>query len=592
MRIAALLKPVLALAAAPTDRERSWREQDGELVADPYGLRAVAQACELAAAVGDGTVTVLTLGPARAADLVRAAMEAGHATDVVCDGVLLAGPGFAGSDTLATARALAAAVSRRDYDLVLAGRSDVDADVGGVGPQLAELLGLPFVGGARHLSVQRETLRVRCERDDGWAQVDVEVPAVVSCAERLIDPSWTASAAAPPGPLEVLTAAELGSGPWGAAASPTRTGAVRTRAVERERLVLDGAGDDAARRAVARLRERGALDAPAALGAPIPPAQGERGEAVAVAVEPHRSHVGRELLGAAARLASAVDGHVVAVSPEPPDAEALASWGADAVVHLQGSDVEEDVAGGLAAWSRVATPWAILAPSTAWGREVAARAAAQLGAGLIGDAVELALGEDGRLAAGVPVLGGQLLVTVSASSPVQLVAVRPGSLALPRPRAAGRPEIRTMTLERRSRLRVRSRSRDDDLDLLARAPIVVGVGLGVDRAEYPALAPLLEGLGAELAATRPVTDRRWLPHARQVGLTGRAIAPRLYVTVGVRGAFEHMVGACAAGTILAVHPDRDTPVFDAADIGIVGDWHRVVPALAAALAGAGVTTGG
>ena len=592
MRIAALLKPIVTLDAAPAERERRWRDEDHELTADPYGLRAVAQACELAAAVGDGTVTVVTLGPARAADLVRGAMEAGHETDVDCDGILLADPAFAGSDTLATARALAATLGRGDFDLVLAGRSDVDRDTGAVGPQLAELLGLPYVGGARYLSLQRDTLHVRCERDDGWAQVDVELPAVVSCAERLIEPGSSASVAVTGAALRAVTAAELGPGPWGAAASPTRTGAVRTRAVERARLVLDGEVDEQVRRAVARLRERGALEAPPTVGAVVPPAHGERGEAVAVAVEPRRAHVSRELLGAAARLASAVDGHVVAVSPEPPDAEALASWGADAVVHLLGSGIEEDVAGGLAAWSRLAAPWAILAPSTAWGREVAGRAAAQLGAGLIGAAVELAVGEDGRLAAGVPVLGGQLLATVTASSPVQLVAVRPGSLVLPRPRAAGRPETRTMTVEHRSRLRVRSRTRDDDLDALARAPIVVGVGLGVHRDEYPALAPLVEGLGAELAATRPVTDRRWLPHARQVGLTGRAVAPRLYVAVGVAGAFEHMIGVCAAGTVLAIHVARDAPVFDAADIGIVGDWHRVVPALAEALAGSGVTPSG
>ena len=87
-------------------------------------------------------------------------------------------------------------------------------------------------------------------------------------------------------------------------------------------------------------------------------------------------------------------------------------------------------------------------------------------------------------------------------------------------------------------------------------------------------------LGAELAATRKVTDRGWAPRARQVGITGRSIAPRLYVAVGLSGKFNHMVGVRAAGTILAVNADRDAPVFEHCDVGIVGDWHEVVPLLA------------
>ena len=90
-------------------------------------------------------------------------------------------------------------------------------------------------------------------------------------------------------------------------------------------------------------------------------------------------------------------------------------------------------------------------------------------------------------------------------------------------------------------------------------------------------------LGAELAATRKVTDKGWAPRARQVGITGRSIAPRLYVALGLSGKFNHMVGVRAAGTILAINNDPGALVFAQCDIGIVGDWHEVVPALAAAL---------
>ena len=90
-------------------------------------------------------------------------------------------------------------------------------------------------------------------------------------------------------------------------------------------------------------------------------------------------------------------------------------------------------------------------------------------------------------------------------------------------------------------------------------------------------------LGAELAATRKVTDKGWAPRARQVGITGRSIAPRLYLAVGLSGKFNHMVGVRASGTIVAINDDPGAPVFSQCDIGLVGDWHELVPALAAAL---------
>jgi electron transfer flavoprotein alpha subunit len=131
----------------------------------------------------------------------------------------------------------------------------------------------------------------------------------------------------------------------------------------------------------------------------------------------------------------------------------------------------------------------------------------------------------------------------------------------------------------RSRVRVLARTRDDDLDVLADASAVIAVGQGVPPEEYPLLEPLRDTLGAELAATRKVTDRGWLPRARQVGITGRSIAPRLYVVLGASGKFNHMVGVRGARTVLAVNADPDALVFGAADVGIVGDWHEVLPLL-------------
>jgi electron transfer flavoprotein alpha subunit len=302
---------------------------------------------------------------------------------------------------------------------------------------------------------------------------------------------------------------------------------------------------------------------------------------IAVLAEPGRPGVSEELLGAAARLGGEVGATVHCLSPAPTLPDPLAAAGADVVIVLEGSTVAEDVADVLAALVRETAPWAVLAPSTAFGREVAGRAAAATGSGLVGDAIALSVGH-GVLVAAKPAFAGALVADITCRSATQMVTVRPGVLPPPEPRA-GAAALQTRAGGTRGRVRVLSERRDDDVETLARAPVVIGVGIGVTPEEYAQLSPLAAELGAELAATRKVTDRGWAPRARQVGLTGRSVAPRLYVAIALSGKFNHMVGVRAAGTILAVNEDPGAPVFEHCDVGIVGDWHEVVPLLHEAL---------
>jgi electron transfer flavoprotein alpha subunit len=135
----------------------------------------------------------------------------------------------------------------------------------------------------------------------------------------------------------------------------------------------------------------------------------------------------------------------------------------------------------------------------------------------------------------------------------------------------------------RGRVQLVDAGRDDDVEALLAARTVVAVGSGVAPDEYGELDPLLKVLGAELGASRKVTDKGWLPRARQVGITGHSIAPALYVAVGVSGKFNHIVGARGAGTIVAVNNDPGALILDWVDVAIVGDWHEVVLLLVDAL---------
>ena len=116
------------------------------------------------------------------------------------------------------------------------------------------------------------------------------------------------------------------------------------------------------------------------------------------------------------------------------------------------------------------------------------------------------------------------------------------------------------------------------------ADVVVGVGRGIGGpAALEPIVRLVERLGGALAATREVTDAGWLPKQHQVGLTGRAIAPRLYVALAVSGAQEHLVGLRRVGLIVAVNRNPKAPIFKAADLGLVADYASLLPFLEPAL---------
>jgi electron transfer flavoprotein alpha subunit len=594
LRIAVLVKQIPAVAEMRLGADGRLERTGLHTEMNAYCRRAVAKGVELAAVHG-GECVVFTLGPESAEDTLREAlawadrhcaqMRAVHACDTA----------FAGSDTFATATALAALLrSEGQFDLILTGRSSLDADTGQVGPQLAELLDLPFATAVREMTVDVPTasIDVRCELDDGWLSARVALPAVLSTAERLIDPCKMDPAAREAITVQRIrrvTAAMLGARPWGVAASPSTVGRTRVHHVARARKLLGGPLEVQVQQAVSLLIERRALDdsgGSTALAKVPDRVSAPSSTTVAVVVEPDRDRLARELLNAATHLARKLNAQVTAIGPALVGPDWLGSWGADHAVHLTGSTVEEEIAAGITQWARIAKPSIVLAPGTAWGREIASRVAAAHGAGLVGDAVAVEI-EDGRLVAWKPAFGGQLLASITVATPMQMATVRAGALPVAYPRMTC-ATLRHEELSTRSRVTVLSRTRDDDLDVLAEALTVVGIGAGVAADDRDLLAPLLNVLNAELAATRKVTDRGDLPRARQIGITGRSIAPRLFVSLGASGKLNHTIGIRQAGTVLAINSDPSVPVFDAADIGLVADWREAIDPLVSALQATGI----
>jgi len=119
---------------------------------------------------------------------------------------------------------------------------------------------------------------------------------------------------------------------------------------------------------------------------------------------------------------------------------------------------------------------------------------------------------------------------------------------------------------------------------LSAAQVIVSVGRGIGEQENLALVEeLAAALGAELAASRPICDAGWLPMERQVGSSGQTVAPKVYLAVGISGAIQHLVGMKGAKTVIAINKDEAAPIFEIADVGVVGDLFEIVPALTKAL---------
>jgi len=251
---------------------------------------------------------------------------------------------------------------------------------------------------------------------------------------------------------------------------------------------------------------------------------------------------------------------------------ALASYSTDAY------------AATLSAAIQAREPFAVLLPSTPNGRDLAARVAARLELGLTGDCVGLEVDGDGALVQLKPAFGGNIVAPILSRTLPNMATVRPGIFAALEPDPSRVPSMVELDVVAPDPVRVRTlemrHAPESDAAALDAAWAVVCVGKGVGGPEHiPELDELRDVLGALYVCTRDVADAGWLPKQLQVGLTGRSIAPALYIGVGVRGDFNHTVGIQRAGTVVAVNNNHRALFFKQADVGVLADWREFVPAL-------------
>lgn len=605
MKVLVLIKQVPDVSTLRLDPEQRRLIRHGvQLFANPFDLRALALAVRLKTEYG-ASVIAATMGPPQAREVLDLARAVGAERCVlICD------PLLAGSDTLVTATVLAEFARREAPDLIVTGQYSVDSETGQVPEQVAALLDRPCLPAVREFSLDEggRRISVTCETEDGMEWAQVALPVVLSTAERLMPPAKATPEqleAVREEPVETLRLADLGLSAErvGSAGSPTWVAEVRAMETLRQPVRLSDPRPEAfgaaVRSVVVERLGRAAADrhpmalAPAASNDAAP-------RSVWVLLEtlgPTLSTSSKSLLGLGRHLGGEVTGVLLGGASALRCARHAIEYGADRVINGHNAHLEPFTS---EAWAVAldtlmrgeGQPRLILASASRVGRGTLARVAARRGIGLIGDCIGIEPDPDGTLYHLKPAFGGNMLAPIRCRTHPELATVVPGTLPLVAPTArTGRIDLVEVACPAPRVTVVRSdRSAAAAATALDQAELVVCVGNAFENeAELDLVRQCLArleratGLRGALAATRRVTDSGWLPRQVQVGLTGRAIAPRLYIGVGVRGAPYHLVGIKHAQTIVAINSDSSAPIFDDCDLGLVGRWQEILPALAAEL---------
>jgi electron transfer flavoprotein alpha subunit len=604
VKIVVLVKQVPNPSHVRLDPETRRMVREGvPLELNEFDVYAVTAAIRLRDAHG-GEVVTMTMGPPQADDALRTTLAMGadraiHLNDKV----------FAVADTLGTSRTLAMALEKEGADLVLCGRKTVDSETWQVPPETAAFLGWPQLTSVDRLELADGKLRARRETDEGYDTYELDLPALVSVAEGINEGIWPArrdvDKTSTEGRVAVWAATDLVAevreyeDRFGQTGSPTRVLAVKDVTPERAGEIA-ASPEAAAERILELLR---AVDRPTASPWEKPARLGTKpGRSfdcwtVVETVEGRPRRVSLELLGKGRELAGKLGGLNVALvigHDLKSVARDAARYGAERVVVVDDERLAEyhpdPYASALRQVLESERPHALLIPSTIMGRDYGPRVAGELELGMTGDCVDLGIDKAGRLIQYKPAYGGNIVSVIMGATTPQLATVRPGMFPTVEPRDDAEAEIVELPVAElaapRTTLVHREHRPDTAGYALDSAEICFCVGKGAGGPEaVPEIEALARRLGAQVGGSRSVTDAGWLPKNRQIGLTGRAIAPRLLVEVGVRGAFEHVVGSVRAGVIVGLNANAKAPILEHADVGLVGDWRETLPSLVEALEG-------
>ena len=297
-----------------------------------------------------------------------------------------------------------------------------------------------------------------------------------------------------------------------------------------------------------------------------------------------------ELLTVGKPLAEKLSGPLEAVifgRDVQPIVAALFDRGAHSVLAAQDESLalfgDDLYAGLLAELVKAHQPAVVLGTASTYGRALFPRAAALLDCGVANDVRAVDISADGSVVCTKPAYGGNVLHEVSFGGRYPaMITVRPKTNPeAESTRGAGQAQL----IEIPAALVARSKVVESNVAAggevsLAEADVIVSGGRGIRAPEnYKLIEALAQVLGAARGASRAIVDAGWVPYSRQVGQTGKTVNPKLYIACGISGAIQHLVGMQSSRVIVAINKDKEAPIFNVANYGIVGDLFEYLPAI-------------
>lgn len=303
-------------------------------------------------------------------------------------------------------------------------------------------------------------------------------------------------------------------------------------------------------------------------------------------------NVAFELLTKAVELASVLNEKVYAMllgHGVTSQANELIAYGADTVICVDSPDLAvyctEPYAQAIDHIIKEKKPAIVLIGATTIGRDLGPRLSARIGTGLTADCTGLDISEERNLLMTRPAFGGNLMATIVCKEHrPQMSTVRPGVMLKGERNDSRKGTVENITVNfDRSKFRVKvlqSVKEEKNLIDITEAKVLVSGGRGVGDAEgFRKLEKLAETIGAEVSSSRAMVDAGIISHDRQVGQTGKTVRPDLYFAIGISGAIQHLAGMEESDYIIAINKDKDAPIFQCADLGIVGNANQIIPLL-------------
>ncbi len=513
-----------------------------KLMFNSYDKKAVEAAINLSEKY-DIETYVASMGPPSAVDVINDSMKMG-----IKHGILISDRKFGGSDTYITSRILSEVISIIKPDIVLTGKASLDGETSQVPPEIAFMSGYNFQSNISKIEINGNKLAIVRDEENGFNTIEIDMPAVLSVSEKINKARPVPENAV----IEDITYYDSTKIDENGINSPTEV--IDTFHLEDSRensFINFNTFTEILNNALNSSREKHEYKI-------IKPPAGN-GIFLALAID--NASMAMQICS---RIAEISDMKIIAIGNIDP--EKVSGMACHEYIFIRNAD-NLFIADYVSKFIKNNNVKHVIAPSNLNGRDIASFIAANLGLGLTADCVDVRL-DGGKLLQLKPAFGGGIVATIVSKTVPDISSVREGMFMtkyinnnFPVKIVNGHSLMNAVSVK----------FENNKIDSALNTPVIFGIGMGVKKENIPDILDLASSIGASAGSTRRVVDAGLMPGQSQIGLTGKAVSPELYIAIGISGSDKHISGLRYAKKIVAVNISENAPVFKHSDYGIIAD---------------------